>query len=118
MERYNLCNAYEKKALDSIYEYLGFNEVVSFEVFLDFVFYNSVGTISFNQIFNRMLKHIVTSFWEDHPEYNNTYIKIFWINPIDIDDYTKPGKELSYDPKGILRSYVKSNFKKLARTIR
>src|SRR5574344_789591 len=100
MERYNLCNKNEKKVLNTVYEYLGFNEVASFDEFLNFFFTNAIGTISFNQIFNHVLKHIVTSLWEDYPEYKNTHIKVFWITSDDIDTYMKPGKELSYDPKG------------------
>ena len=118
MERYNKCNSVEKKALDRLYEYLGFNEIVSFDEFLNFVFMNAKGTIPFVQVFNHTLKHIITSFWDAYPEYKNNYIKTFWIKPEDFYSYTEPGSELDYDPKGVVRHFVKENYNKLVATKR
>lgn len=118
MERYNKCNSVEKKALDRLYEYLGFNEIVSFDEFLNFVFMNAKGTIPFTQVFNHTLKHIITSFWGAYPEYKNNYIKTFWIKPEDFDSYTETGSKLDYDPKGVVRHFVKENYNKLVATKR
>jgi hypothetical protein len=119
MERYNLCKQYEKEALDRLYEYLGFNEIISFEEFLDFVFMNAKGTIPFAQIFNFTLRHIVTSFWLAYPEYKTGYIKTFWINPEEfVDKYTKVGTPLDFDSKGLLKYFVKTNYKELVKTKR
>lgn len=118
MERYNQCKQYEKKALDRLYEYLGFNEIISFDEFLGFVFKNAKGTIPFMQVFNHTLKHIVTSFWEAYPEYRNNYIKVFWIKPEEFDRYTEVGSKIEYDPKGVLRHFVKESYRKLFSTKR
>lgn len=118
MERYNICSKSEKKALDRMYEYFGFNEIVSFEEFLNYFFTNAKGTIPFAQVFNHTLKHIVTSFWDAYPEYRNNYIKTFWIKPEEFGRYTETGSALDFDPKGVVRHFVKESFRKLAATKR
>jgi hypothetical protein len=118
IDRYKKLDKHGKYALDRLYEYLGFNEVTTFEKYLDFVFLNTIETISFDQILNHTLKHIVMSFWNDNPDYKNSYITAFWINPSDIKRYVEVGSKDEYDPKGLIRHYVKSNFKKLFATKR
>lgn len=113
LDRYNKCSQIEKKSLDILYEYLGFNEIVSLEQYLEFMYKNAKENISFDHILNHTLKHIVISFWNDNPEYKNSYVTAFWINPCDIEKYTKVGSSVEYDPKGLLRHYVKHNFRKL-----
>jgi hypothetical protein len=119
IERYNKCNIVEKAALDKMYEYLGFNEIVSFEEYLEYMFKNTKENISFNHMFNHAIKHIVETFWVDYPDYKkNNYIKVFWIRPEDIAKYTAVGSKDDFDPKGVLRHYVKNNFRKLIDTIK
>lgn len=118
MERYNLCKPNERKILDNLYNYLGFSDIISFDRFIDFMFANTKGTIPFVQVLNHTLKHIVTSFWEAYPEYKNNYIKTFWIKLDEFDSYVEVGNPLEYDPKGILRYFVKNNFNKLSCTKR
>lgn len=116
MERFNRCSQAEKEALEIMFEYLGFNEVTTFEKYIDFMFLNAKENITFPHVFNHTLKHIVMSFWDAHPEYRNSYIKTFWIKPEDIKKYTDVGSKLEYDPKGMLRFYVKENFNCLYNT--
>ena len=114
--RYTRCSAVEKDALDRLYVYLGFNEIVSMQEYLDFMFKNAKENIAFPHILNHTLKHIVTSFWNDYPEYRGNYISIFWVNPEDVKVCTETGCKNEYDPKGLIRHYVKNNFKKLYAT--
>lgn len=116
MERYNSCTSVEKHCLDRLYEYLGFNEIVSFEEYLSFMFLNAKVYVSFPHIFNHTIKHIVTSFWESYPEYKNNYIKTFWIKPDEIDKFVEVGSANEFDPKGLVRFFIKSNFKRLVAT--
>lgn len=116
MERYNSCNNIEKHALDVLYNYLGFNDIVSFEEYIDFMFLNAKGCITFAHIFNHSIKHIVMSFWESYPEYKGNYIKTFWIKPEEIDRYVEVGSKDEFDPKGVLRFFVKNSFKRLVAT--
>jgi len=119
MERYNKCDTMQKKILDVLYEYLGFNEIVSFEEYIDFMFLNAKSGVGFSHIVNHTLEHIVKSFWVDYPQYrDNKYIKYFWIKQYDFLNHFKTGSDVEYDPKGILRAFVKDNFKKLVATKR
>lgn len=113
-DRYNKYSELEKTALKRLYEYLGFNEIVSFNEYLEYIFLNAKDKIKFDNILNHSIKHIVTSFWNDYPKYKaNNYIKIFWIDYKQINKFTEVGGKLELDPLGLLRHYVKTNFKKL-----
>jgi len=117
MERYKLCNALQKEILDKLYEYLGFNEVASFEDYIDFMFFNAKTGVSFDHIVNHTLEHIVKSFWKAYPEYReNKYIRHFWIKQNDFMKHLKTGDPDEYDPKGLIRFFVKENFKRLVAT--
>ena len=109
---------YELDALNRLYEYLGFNEVTSFDDYIEFVFKCSTRDTCFEHTLNNMLRHIVTSFWNDNSEYKNSYIKTFWLNVCDVKLHTTVGSDIEYDPKGLVRYYVKNNFKKLCDTRR
>ena len=118
MHRYDICEQNEKEALHRLYDYLGFNEVTSFNNFLEFFFAKTKITITFEQVFNHFLKHIVTSFWADYPRYRSNYIKMFWIKPKDYIESMTVGSNIEYDPKGIIRLFVKNNYDKLVNTKR
>lgn len=106
MERYNSCSTLQKKVLDEMYVYLGFNERLSFEDFIKFMFYNSTANISFDNIINHTLSLIVKSFWSAYPEYKHNYIKYLWLRTEDMLDHFKVGAKKEYDPKGVLRYYI------------
>ena len=119
MERYNKCNALQKQILDKLYEYLGFNEIVSFEEYLNFMFLNAKSGVGFDHIVNHTLEHIVKSFWKDYPQYReNNYIRHFWIKQNDFMSHLAAGSADEYDPKGLIRYFVKENFNKLVATKR
>ena len=119
MERYDMCDKEQKEILDKIFWYLGFNEVTTFEKYIDFIFYNTKQGIRFDHIINHVLEHIVKSFWKDFPEYYvNNYIRYFWIKQNDFSKHLETGSSDEYDPKGLIRLYVKNNFDKLVKTKR
>lgn len=117
MERYNSCTDSQKEILNKLYWYLGFNEATTFDVYIQFIFKNVKQNTSFEHLINHVLAHIVTNFWHVYPQYRHGYIKYNWINENDFIKYTTPGKG-DYDPKGLLRLYVKNNFKYLLETKR
>ena len=114
MDRYNLCNSRQKKILDRIYEYLGFNEIVSFEEYLQYFFMNVKDGTSFDHMLNRNFDHIISSFKKDDPEYED--LVCYWLTEQDALDHMKTGEKEDYDPKGLLRFYVKKAYRKLSRT--
>lgn len=118
MERYEACSELQKKILDELYVYLGFNEITSFENFIKFVFYNARSGINFECVVNHTLAHIVKSFNIKHPEYDKNYMKYFWLNTNDMLEHMKVGSNIEYDPKGVLRHFVKENFDYLSATKR
>lgn len=118
MDRYNKLADFEKAALDKLYEYLGFNEIVSFERYLEYMFLNAKENITFANVFNHTIKNIVVAFWHDYPEYKNNYVKVFWVDPKQISKFTETGSKFDLDPRGLLRHYVKNNFRKLFTTKR
>lgn len=108
MERYEQCTELQKKILDEMYIYFGFNEVITFEDFLDFFFTNTRSGISFENIVNHSLANIMRSFKSSHPEYID-YIKYFWLDQKKMLEHMKVGSNIEYDPKGIIRAYIKEN---------
>ena len=117
MERYNKCNSAQKEILNKMYEYFGFNEVASFDEFIDFIFLNAKSGLTFDHIINHTLEHIVKSFWSTYPEYlREKYIKHFWIKQNEFLNVMTVGSEKEFDPKGLVRFYIKENFKKLVST--
>ena len=117
MERYNACSSSQKEILDKLFWYLGFNEVTSFEGYIEFMFKNAKSSVSFVHIVNHTLKHIVTNFWNQYPLYHKTnYIRFLWLNENDMMNHMCTGSEIDYDPKGLLRLFVINNFNKLKET--
>lgn len=115
MDRYNKLADYEKTALDRLYIYLGFNEVASFEKYLEYIFQNAKESIKFIYIFNQAIKNIIVAFWSKYPEYKKGYISTLWIDPKDIMKYTECGSKYDLDPRGVIRDFVKHNFNMLVR---
>lgn len=118
MERYELCTDRQKEILNVLYNYLGFNEVATFEEFIEFVFKGVRLGIEFDNMINRAMEHIVLSFYRDYPEYTNNYVKYIWLNSNTIMNHMKVGVKEEYDPKGLIQFYIKNNFKNLLRTKR
>lgn len=117
MERYNSCTPQQKEILDKLYWYLGFNEVCSFENYIEFMFKNAKSSVEFVHVVNHTLKHIVTNFWSQYPAYHKSqYIKFLWLNERDMMSHMCTGSELDYDPKGLLRLFVINNFNRLRDT--
>lgn len=114
MDRYNLCNTQQKKILDRIYEYLGFNEVVSFEEYLQYFFLNVKSGTNFDHMLNRNFDHIISSFKKDYQEYRD--FVCYWLTEQNALSYMTVGSKEEYDPKGLLRFYVKKAYKKLSNT--
>lgn len=114
MERYESCSDTQKKILNEMYVYLGFNEASTFEEFIEFIFTNTRSGISFENIVNHALANVMRSFKSSHPEYID-YIKYFWLMQDKMLDHMKVGSPIEYDPKGIIRLYIKENFKSLLR---
>lgn len=119
IDRYNLCDQQQKEILDRLYWYLGFNEIIPFDKYINFIFFNTKSGIAFDHVINHTLEHIVKSFWKDYPEYyNSNYIKHFWISQDKLMKCTSTGDPDEFDPKGLIRFYIKNNFNKLATTKR
>lgn len=115
MERFNSLSNLRKQILQRMYEYLGFNEVSSFEGFVKFMFYNARNGLDFDTIVNHTLAHIVTNYRHDNPDYRD-YIKYIWLEEKDMLEHMNVGSKIEYDPKGLLRLYVKTNYKMLLTT--
>lgn len=111
MERYNRCTQIQKDILDTMYVYLGFNEVMKFEEFVLFVFKNATTNIKFENVLNHTISQVVKAFWTKHPEYNDNYIKFLWLRTERCLDHFKVGSEIEFDPKGVLRYFIKENYK-------
>lgn len=118
MDRYNQCNNYQKKILDTLYVYLGFNEVASFEEYIKYMFFNTKDGIVFIHVLNHTLAHIATLFKQDFPEYKDNYIQYLWLEERNAISHFSTGSDIEYDPKGLLRYYVKNHFRKLVATKR
>lgn len=114
MDRYNICNSRQKSILDKIYEYLGFNEIVSFEEYLHYFFLNVKSGTNFDHMLNRNFDHIITSFKKDYPEYRD--FRCYWLTEKNALDHMKTGEKEEYDPSGLLRFYVKNHYRKLSKT--
>lgn len=114
MDRYNLLNSRQKQILDRVYEYLGFNEIVSFEEYIKYFFLNVKYGTNFDHMLNRNFDHIVSSFVKDYPEYKG--FKCYWLTEKNALDHMKTGEKEDFDPKGLLRFYVKKVYRKLSAT--
>ena len=114
MDRYTLCSNAQRKILDRIYEYLGFNEIISFEEYLQYFFMNVKDGTNFDHMLNRNFDHIISSFKNDHPEYAD--FVCYWLTEQDALDHMKIGSKEEYDPKGLIRLYVKKAYRKLNKT--
>lgn len=114
MDRYDLCNNRQKKILDKIYEYLGFNEIISFEEYLQYFFLNVKSGTNFDHALNRNFDHIISSFKKDFPYYRD--FRCYWLTEQNALDHMKTGEKEDYDPKGVLRFYVKKYYTKLSKT--
>lgn len=112
MERYNSCTTAQKNILSKMYEYFGFNEVISFEDFIEFVFFNSKQNIVFYHIASHTIEHIIRCFWKEYPEYlRDKYIKTIWIDPKKFINSLTVGDKTEIDPKGIVRAFVRKHYK-------
>jgi hypothetical protein len=119
MDRYKACSESQKEILDKLFWYLGFNEVTTFENYIEFMFKNAKSSVEFVHVVNHTLQHIVTNFWDAYPIYHkNNYIKFLWLNEKDMMNHMCAGSEIDFDPKGLLRLFVINNFKKLVDTKR
>ena len=117
MERYTACSSYQKEILDKLFWYLGFNEVTSFEDYIEYIFKNARVSVDFIHILNHAIAHIVQSFWSVYPEYHKSnYIKFMWLEEKDMIDHMCAGSPIDFDPKGLLRLFVINNFKKFNET--
>jgi hypothetical protein len=111
MDRYLLCDSRQQKILDRIYEYLGFNEILSFEDYLKYIFKGVKSGTGFSNMLNKNFEHIIFYFIKDFPEYED--LQCYWLTEENALDHMKVGEKEEYDPKGLLRYYVKKEFKKL-----
>ena len=59
-------------------------------------------------ITTKELANIMRSFKSSHPEYID-YIKYFWLDQKKMLEHMKVGSNIEYDPKGIIRAYIKEN---------
>lgn len=117
MGRYNLLTDNQKSIMTRLYGYLGFNEVVSYDKYLELMFKNVKSTVNFEHMINHNLQHVVKSFWETNPSYRvNNYIKHFWLSEKDILKHLEVGSDIEFDPKGVIRLFVKDNFNTLFST--
>lgn len=117
MERYHLLTEDQRCILTRMYEYLGFNEVTSFENFVSLVFYNIRGKLSFELIVNHMLAHIVSHMKKIYIE-QDRYIKYLWLREDNMLQHMTVGSNIEYDPKGILRLYIKTYYNIIAESKR
>jgi hypothetical protein len=111
MDRYNLCTPLQKQIIDRIYQYLGFNEVASFEDYLQLFFKNTRTGITFNNILNNNFMNITNLFKRYNPEYDK--FKCYWLCESNALKHFEVGNEEEYDPKGLLRFFVKTHFNQL-----
>lgn len=117
MERYNHLTDLQKIILNSIYEYLGFNEATSFEDYIEFMFRGVRTGIKFDNMVNHTLAHIVVKFRADNPNYNS-YIKHILMSETDMLTHLTVGSNDEYDPKGLLRLYIRKNYNALSNSKR
>lgn len=117
MERYDKCSDYQKQVLTRLYEYLGFNEIISYNEFLVFVFYNTRGGITFEHMINHLFMHIVLSFVRANPQYNK-YVPRNWYKEREFMECMKVGSDIELDKKGVIRLFVKNNYITLVTTKR
>ena len=117
MERYDKCSDYQKQVLNRLYEYLGFNEVISYNDFLMFVFYNTRNGITFEQMVNHLFKHIVMSFTWYNPQYSK-YVPRIWYKESEFIECMNVGSDIELDKKGVIRHFVKNNYISLIATKR
>ena len=115
MERYNSLTTHQKQILNRLYVYLGFNEILSFSQYIDFMFYNAKSGLSFECIINHTLAHIVIKMKQLLPEYFD-YIKHIWLEESDMLEHMNVGSHIEYDPKGVLRFFIKTNYDMLIET--
>ena len=114
MERYSICSLAQKEILDKLFEYLGFNEVTSFEDYIEYIFKNAKQCITFEHIVNHAIRHIVTHFWREYPQYHDSkYVKYLWLSEKDMIEHFSTGSSIEFDPKGIIRLFIKDNFYKV-----
>lgn len=111
MERYNRCTQIQKEILDAMYIYLGFNEIMTLSEFVYFIFKDATTNIKFENVLNHALSQIVKAFWIKYPEYKNNYIKFLWLRTERCLDHFKVGSEIEFDPKGVLRYFIKETYK-------
>lgn len=111
MDRYEACTQKQKEVLDKIFWYLGFNEATSFEWYIEYIFKGVKSWTDFWQMLNRNFDYIVTSFRKKYPEYRD--FKCYWLTEDNIDQHLCVGSKVDYDPKGLLRYFVRTNFAEL-----
>lgn len=110
MERYNKCSQLQKEILDTMYIYLGFNEVMSFDKFVAFIFKDATTNIKFENILNHTLSNVIKLFWSKYPEYKTNYIKFLWLREDKAKEHFKVGSDIEFDPKGVVRFFIKENY--------
>lgn len=115
MERYNKLNELQKQILNKLYVYLGFNEVSSFEEYVKYIFLNVRKGVSFAHAVNHALAHIDLLLKTSRPEYTH-YVKYTWMKEHDMLEHLSVGSNIEYDPKGILRYFVKNSYQLILKT--
>lgn len=111
MERYNKCSQIQKEILDTMYVYLGFNEIMPFDKFIEFMFNNATTHIKFENVLNHTVSQVVKALWAKYPEYRDNYIKYMWLRTERCLEHFKVGSDIEFDPKGVLRLFIKEQYK-------
>lgn len=111
MDRYELLSKKQKEILDKLFWYLGFNEATDFEGYVNYFFKGVKERTMFVHMLNRNIDFIVREFTNKFPEYKN--FKCYWLTEENFDKHVCVGSEVDYDPKGLLRYFVRNNFQEL-----
>lgn len=114
MFTFDRCKPDQLQILEKLHVYLGFNESSSFDEFVEFMFRPVKVYQSFEQVINDNIKFIIEHFWVVCPFYRKNYIKFFWLKEQDMIDHFSVGSKNEYDPKGVVRLFVKEHFKEVS----
>lgn len=112
MDRYEALTQKQKEILNKLFWYLGFNEATDFEGYIKYFFKGVKERTKFDHMLNRNFDYIVREFIKKFPEYKN--FKCYWVTEDNADKHICVGSDVDYDPKGVLRYFVKMNFKDLS----
>ena len=113
MDRYEMLSQRQRSILDKIYWYLGFNELITFEQYIEYIFRGVKSGTDFALMLNRNMDFIITMMKEKWEDYR--YFTCYWLTEDTALGHFEVGGKEEYDPKGVLKMFIKKHFKDLNR---